>query len=266
MSLHHNTWKLRSARTFVVLSGIMISCVLLAEVIGGKMFSLESFFGMDLTNIHILGYSLDMNLPMTMILWPFVFVLSDVINDYYGLSGIRFTTWFALIVVILAVIVLNLAVVMSPTGYYVNSHTEEGISNMNTAFELVLLRTTRVLIGSMFAFIVAMFLNAWIFRAIKKNTASKRLWLRSLVSSIIAQSIGTFIYLFVTFNICSRYQDAPQVVWPMKRVLAVGTLHILYETAAVLLLLPVLYLIHGMIAAYMGTSVSNLMVREAVKN
>jgi uncharacterized PurR-regulated membrane protein YhhQ (DUF165 family) len=74
---------------FIILGSFFIANAILAEFIGVKIFSLESSLGMNKANWNILGYSLSFNMTVGVILWPLVFIMTDIINEYYGKPGVK---------------------------------------------------------------------------------------------------------------------------------------------------------------------------------
>src|SRR5690606_20964678 len=86
----------KATRLFIILAGIFISNALLAEFIGVKIFSLEETLGWKPANIKLFGGTYSFNLTCGVLLWPVVFVMTDIINEYYGLKGVRFLSWLTI--------------------------------------------------------------------------------------------------------------------------------------------------------------------------
>src|SRR3990170_1502556 len=76
-------------RLFVILSGIFITNALLAEIIGVKIFSAESTVGLEPAQLDILGFVMDFNLTAGALIWPVVFITTDLINEYFGKPGVK---------------------------------------------------------------------------------------------------------------------------------------------------------------------------------
>lgn len=74
---------------FLALSGIFIANALLAELIGVKIFSGEALLGLPGAQIPIKGTKLDFNLTAGVIIWPAVFITTDIINEYFGKAGVK---------------------------------------------------------------------------------------------------------------------------------------------------------------------------------
>ncbi|MEY2721580.1 MAG: hypothetical protein RL597_1025, partial [Pseudomonadota bacterium] len=85
----------RTNRLFVVLAGFFLTNALLAEFVGVKIFSLEATLGIEPVEWSLLGVSGTLNFTAGVLLWPVVFVMTDIINEYYGVKGVRLISWVA---------------------------------------------------------------------------------------------------------------------------------------------------------------------------
>ena len=75
---------------FVLLTVIFLTNALLAELIGVKIFSGEAALGVPPAQLNLFGeWVLDFNLTAGVILWPVVFIATDIINEYFGRKGVR---------------------------------------------------------------------------------------------------------------------------------------------------------------------------------
>jgi uncharacterized PurR-regulated membrane protein YhhQ (DUF165 family) len=75
-------------RLFIVLSGIFLTNAIIAEMIGVKIFSGEGTLGLAPAHLTILGFTMDFNLTAGAVIWPVVFITSDLINEYFGMRKI----------------------------------------------------------------------------------------------------------------------------------------------------------------------------------
>lgn len=79
----------KKQKLYLVLCGLFITNAIIAEIIGAKIFSVEETVGVAPVNIQILGFTLDFNMTAGALNWPFVFIISDVINEYFGVKGVK---------------------------------------------------------------------------------------------------------------------------------------------------------------------------------
>ncbi len=106
--------KNKSMRLFLVLSGLFITNALLAEVIGVKIFSLEDTLGIPRANINLFGSAFSFHLTAGVVLWPVVFIMTDIINEYYGPRGVRFLSYLAIAMISFGFIVFKMAIWLHP--------------------------------------------------------------------------------------------------------------------------------------------------------
>lgn len=84
----HSIIKDRPTKLFLILGGFFIANALIAEVIGVKIFSLEETIGLEPVSFSMFNRDgLSFSLTAGVLLWPVVFVMTDIINEYYGVRG-----------------------------------------------------------------------------------------------------------------------------------------------------------------------------------
>ena len=85
----------RATRLFLALSGFFIADALIAEFVGVKIFSLERTLGIGDVQWSLFGVGGTLNFTAGVVYWPVVFVLTDLINEYFGRKGVRLVSWLA---------------------------------------------------------------------------------------------------------------------------------------------------------------------------
>jgi hypothetical protein len=253
--------KNRKNNLFIVLSGIFITNALLAELIGVKIFSLENTMGFSPANFNILGNKLDFNLTAGVIMWPVVFITTDIINEYFGKQGVKKITYFAVLLISYTFIVISLVTFLSPASFWldINNIDDTGKPfDISYAFNKIFRQGLGIIIGSLIAFLIAQFLDVFIFQRLRKITGSKMIWLRATGSTLVSQFIDSFVVLAVAFYIFGN--------WPLSLVVSVGIMNYLYKFTIAIVLTPVLYLGHFIIDSYLGKEEADNMANEAMEN
>jgi len=75
----------KTTKLFYVLGAFFVANAILAEFIGVKIFTLEGTFGFSKANLSIFNVeNLSFNLSAGVLLWPVVFIMTDIINEYFG--------------------------------------------------------------------------------------------------------------------------------------------------------------------------------------
>ncbi|HRH99833.1 MAG TPA: queuosine precursor transporter [Saprospiraceae bacterium] len=242
----------RSAKLFIILSGLFITIALVSEVIGVKIFSLEKTLGLDPVDWSLFGMQhLSFNLTAGVLSWPLVFVLSDIINEYFGIRAVRFLSILTSIFILFAFFAFSMAIGFVPADFWPTSHlssTEQNpsVQDLNKAYQLILGQGNWIIIGSLVAFLVGQILDAFVFQKIKVITGSKHIWLRATGSTMISQWVDSYIVLFIAFYIGAG--------WPLTQVLAIGTMNYFYKATSAIVLTPLIYLAHYWIDKYLKKS------------
>ena len=230
-------------KLFLFLGGVFITNALLAEMIGGKIFSLEETLGFRPLNIKLWGERYDMNLTAGVLLWPVVFVLTDVINEYFGKKGVRRLSFLAAGLISYAFLAIYLSIGLSPAEFYEKSGQTQGISDMNVAFQLVFGQGLWIIVGSLVAFLVGQITDVTVFKWLRDRTGEKMIWLRATGSTLVSQLIDSFVVLFIAFYVSGKMS--------LQMVLAIGIVNYIYKFIMAVILTPVIYLAHFVIDAYL---------------
>lgn len=248
---------------FIILLGIFLTNALLAEMVGIKIFSLEGTLGIAPAQFQITSnWTLDFNLTAGVVLWPVVFITTDIINEYFGQKGVRKISFLTVAFIIYAFLIIAAVTRLAPAEFWldVNSATPDGGSfDINFAFNKIYLQASGIIIGSLTAFLIGQFLDVYVFHKLRYLTGSKMLWLRATGSTLVSQLVDSFVVLMIAF-----YFLAPEGNrWPLEQVFAVGIINYIYKFIVAVVLTPLLYLAHGIIDRYLGKDKAEAMMEEA---
>jgi uncharacterized integral membrane protein (TIGR00697 family) len=158
-----------------ILTLVFIVCLLIANIITGKQMQLP--FGIVMTS--------------AVIVFPITYILSDVFSEIYGYKWSRFTNYLGFIANVFMVVIFQIAISSPAPSYFENQ----------TAFEIVLGNTPRVLIASLVASLVGDFVNDRIFKKMKEKhlNSSKGFGSRAILSSVGGNFTDSFIFLPLAF-------------------------------------------------------------------
>lgn len=258
----HSILKDKSTRLFIFLGGFFIVNALTAEMIGVKIFSLEDTLGIQRANISLFGSPFSFHLTAGVLLWPVVFIMTDIINEYYGPKGVRFLSYLTIGLISFVFLVLNAAIYLSPSEYF---SIGNGIDKPDNAFRGIFGQGVWIIIGSMIAFLVGQVLDVLIFHRIKKITGEKNIWLRATGSTLVSQLVDSYVVLFVAFYIGKRIQTGQGEPWSLHQVLVTGTGNYIYKLALAVLLTPLIYFVHAFIERYLGQKLAADLKRAAME-
>lgn len=240
---------------FVILAGIFITNALLAEIIGVKIFSAEATLGFNPANLNILGFTMDFNLTAGVIIWPVVFITTDLINEYFGKPGVKRISYMTMILITYAFVVIFLTIQLSPAPWWVDGTDAEGnvIINMDTAYGKIFGQSQRIIVGSLVAFLIGQLTDVYIFQKLRKITGSKMLWLRATGSTLVSQLIDSYVVLFIAFY----------GTYPTDQIVAIGITNYIYKFLIAIALTPVIYFGHSIIDKYLGKENATQLSEEA---
>jgi len=228
---------------------------LIAEAIGTKLFSLEKIFGIKPVNFTLFGQSgLSFTLTCGVLLWPLEFVITDIINEFYGPKAVRRISITAVILISYAFLMYFLAIGIPPSDVWIASSTKQGVPNIQDAFSAIFGQNMRIIIGSIVAFLVSQIVDVTVFHQIKKKTGNKHLWLRATGSTLVSQLVDSYIVLFIAFA----------YLYPWQFILAIGMMNYIYKFVVALILTPLIYLVEGRIEKYVGHDVAHKMKMVAM--
>ncbi len=246
----------RAARLFVVLAGIFVANAILAEFIGIKIFAVETTLGLAPLNWELFGQTGTLNFTAGVILWPVVFVTTDVVNEFYGRSGVRFLSFLAVSLISYAFLIAWIVIQLAPADWWVTSFREQGVDNLQTAFAAIYGQGMWVIVGSLVAFLIGQLLDVAIFHRIRQITGERMIWLRATGSTLVSQFVDSFVVLYIAFVLGPQH-------WPIRQFLAIGTVNYAYKFLAAIALTPAIYAVHVLIEHYLGHELSDQLKRQA---
>ncbi|RMF95628.1 MAG: VUT family protein [Gammaproteobacteria bacterium] len=235
----------KGGRLFVVLAAFFLTNALLAEFVGVKIFALEPTLGIAPLDWRLFGQRGSLNFTVGVLLWPFVFVMTDVINEYFGRRGVRFVTWLTIGLIVYAFLFAFFAIRVAPTDWWVASLSHRGVPDMQAAFAAIFGQGLWSIGGSLTAFLIGQLLDVGIFHRIRQLTGERLVWLRATGSTLVSQLVDSFVVLYIAFVL------GPQQ-WGIDQFLAVGTVNYGYKCLAAVAMTPLIYLAHWTIDRYLG--------------
>lgn len=245
-------------RLFIVLGGFLIANALVAEFMGVKIFSLEDTLGLQPWNINLFGEKGSLSFTAGVLLWPFVFIMTDIINEYFGVRGVRFLSYVAAALIAYAFLATYTAIQLVPPTWWIKSNEANGVPDMQAAYKGVFGQSNWIVVGSLVAFLIGQVLDAFIFHKIKAATGEGKIWLRATGSTIVSQLVDSFVVLYIAFVLGPQH-------WSISLFLAVGTINFCYKVLAAIVMTPLLYFVHELIERYLGKELATKMKADAAK-
>lgn len=253
----HSILKDRPTKLFIAITAFFVANALIAECIGGKIFSLEKTLGMHPVNFTIFGQEgLAFNLTCGVLLWPLEFVITDVVNEYYGPKAVRRISYTAVVLISYAFLMFYAAMKIAPADFWIGSKQADGIPDMQKAFGGIFGQGMWIIFGSLTAFLVSQIVDVTVFHRIKKMTGNKWIWLRATGSTVVSQLVDSFVVLFIAFKIGNG--------WSWQLVLAICLVNYTYKFTMAIVLTPLIYWIEKRIENYVGHETAHKMKLAAM--
>jgi uncharacterized integral membrane protein (TIGR00697 family) len=248
----------KPVKLFLALSAFFVANALIAECIGGKLFSLERFLGMNISHFTLFGESgLSYTLTCGVLLWPLEFILTDIVNEYFGPRAVKRISYTAVILIAYAFFMFYFAMkVPADQDFWVGSKAAEGVPDMQKSFSAVFGQGMWIIFASIVAFLLSQVIDVLVFHKIKKHTGEKHVWLRATGSTMVSQLVDSFVVLFIAFKIGSD--------WSWQRVLAICMVNYSYKFVMAIVLTPLIYLLEYGIEKYVGKDTAKKMKLAAM--
>ena len=231
----------RKQKLFIFLFGVFLTNAIIAEIIGVKIVSIEKTLGFQpLQLMTFWGGKWDLNQTAGALNWPLVFITSDLINDYFGKSGVKFISYSTAFFIAFAFLIIYAATLLVPADFWIE--VNKGI-NINEAFSRIFRQGLGIITGSLTAFLFSQIIDATVFEKIKKSTGNKHIWLRATGSTLISQLIDSFLVIGIAFY---AFGD-----WTLSQWMNVSLNNYFYKFFVAILFTPLLYVAHYFIEKYL---------------
>lgn len=219
---------------YVWLAGLFVTALLMANITGVKMFRFEvAFAGLTIPVEHTAG----------MLSFPITFVLTDLLNEYYGRRGARRVVWLAFVMGFVAFVLIGAARAIPIL---------EGIPGTATAgsFENIFGAAASMYLASLAAFLLGSLLDIFLFAVFKRLTAGRMIWLRATGSTVISQMFDSFLVTFFFFDVAQWLTGQPAA--PFDFVLRTAATGYVLKFVIAVVLTPVIYLGRWLIRTQVG--------------
>ena len=121
------------------------------------------------------------------LLFPLAYIFGDVLTEVYGYRKSRRVIWIGFFALLLATLTFQ-AVAHLPAPPDAESQ------RFGEAFGLLLGLTPRIVLGSLLAYFLGEFANAYVLAKLKVRTEGRFFWLRALASTLVGQGLDTGVF------------------------------------------------------------------------
>ena len=203
-------------RLYLVLVALFVTCLLVADIVAGKYFQVGP-----------------LEMSVGTVTFPIAFLLTDIVNEYYGRRGARLMTGVGMMMLLVAFALIYMSRSLPVSG---------GSPIEQPAFDAVFGMSLRLFVASLVAYLISQIVDIHAFHFVKALTQSQHLWLRAIGSTALSQIVDTFV---VTFGSLAGLRSTSEIL------VIFGTSYV-YKIAVAILLTPLVYVAHDVITRRMG--------------
>jgi len=238
-----------------VLCSLFVGFFVAAEVLGGKLFRF-TLFGVGPSDLG-LGEATEFAATAGIMAFPLTFIMTDIVNEYFGRPIVKLFTWIAIAVNLLLQPVIRAAIAVPAISFTPGITDEE----MQLGFQIAFGQTTSIVFASLCAFALAQWLDVQVFTWMRRLTGGKLLWLRAQGSTVVSQMIDTIAVIYLAFVAIPLLIGKEP--WSLADAFSVSVTNYVYKFAIAVGSTPVLYLVHGAVDRYLGHETAEALVHHA---
>lgn len=229
----------RGQRLYVILVGLFIGFLFMAELTGGKLFQVPfGFLGIDV-----------FTMTLGVIPFPLTFIITDLLNEYYGRKGVRFTTLLGMIALVFAYVIIVVDMRIPAAAF--SPVTDD-------AFRNVFANSGAIIFASMIAYLIGQLIDMQVFHYLRNKTRNRHIWLRATGSTIVSQLIDSIVVIWIAFGSGIGTQTLP-----FEQVMEISMTNFVYKLLVAIAITPIIYLAHAVIDRYLGREGVELQRRAA---
>ena len=161
------------SKLFMIIAVIYVTCLLLSNLIAGKMWAVTE----------------SITLPAAVILFPITYIFGDIFTEVYGFKKARTIIWLGFGCSFFAVAVYLITIALPHPGFW----------DGQEAYATVLGTTPRVAIASFIGYLFGEFSNSVVLSRLKVATGGKKLWIRTILSTLVGEGLDSIIFVTISF-------------------------------------------------------------------
>ena len=161
------------SKLFLIITVGYVTCLLFSNLVAGKMWAVTS----------------NITLPAAVILFPITYIFGDIFTEVYGFKNARIIIWLGFACSFFAVGVYMITIGLPHPDFWTNQE----------AYATVLGTTPRVAAASFIGYLFGEFSNSMVLSKLKVMTGGKKLWVRTILSTLVGEGFDSVIFVTVSF-------------------------------------------------------------------
>ncbi|HEX2952862.1 MAG TPA: queuosine precursor transporter [Bacillota bacterium] len=163
----------RFSPLFLGITSIFVSCLLISNIIAGKLISIAGL----------------PPLPAAVILFPITYIFGDILTEVYGFRNARLAIWIGFAANLLMTVFFTLTIILPYPSFWKGQ----------SAYASVLGMTPRIVAASTLAYLAGEFSNSMVLSRLKIWFKGRRLWIRTIGSTVIGEGLDTIVFISLGF-------------------------------------------------------------------
>lgn len=162
----------RAVTAYLLLAVVFVAALITANVVASKILALGGIF-----------------VPAGVLAYSVTFPMTDTICEVWGRGRAQLVVNAGFLVQLLVWGLILLAIHLPAAPFWTQQQ----------AYAQVLGATGRIIAASLVAYAVSQTLDVLVFGWLKERLASRRLWLRNNVSTLVSQAVDTTVFVTIAF-------------------------------------------------------------------
>lgn len=167
----------RRVKLFVILAAVFVTALVVGDIISVK-----------LVEVH-LGPVLAV-MSVGMLPFPITFLLTDILNEFYGKRAARYVTLVGFAMALFAIGIIYAAIAL-PWAPLTRGAGWTGATQ--PTFDTIFGGSQRILFASVTAYLVGQLIDIFLFNRLKRLTRNRHIWLRATGSTVVSQLVDTVV-------------------------------------------------------------------------
>ncbi|MCD1654220.1 queuosine precursor transporter [Treponema zuelzerae] len=206
-----------------VITGLFVGILVISNILASKMVQIGPFVFDGGT-----------------LLFPLSYIFGDILTEVYGYRESRKVIWTGLIMLVL------MAVNVWLIGYL----PAEPSWVFQDDFNNILMLMPRIVIASIVAYFAGEWSNSAVLSRLKVATKGKRLWTRTIGSTLVGQLLDSTLFVFIAFT----------GIYPLSVLVVMALSNYLFKTVIEVVFTPATYIAVGFVKKSEGIDVYDYQV------
>lgn len=158
-------------------------------------------------------------------LFPLSYIFGDILTEVYGFARARRVIWLGFAANVLAALTFAVVAAMPPAAIWPNQE----------AFVSILGFVPRIVLASLIAYLCGEFVNSVVLAKLKIKTQGRKLWTRTIGSTLVGEAIDTTLFVTIAFV----------GVVPVRELWLMMAFNYVFKCAVEIVLTPITYAVVG---------------------